>query len=160
MAEKTYCICEKCGKKHTTDLRVLQLYKGLSITLGQIYKWCKEKGIHEFQRSDVSHIMGSISYSRFADIRHFGGLTYNAGPKMIGINMERCEKFFTGESVIPTKIFKNTITGEMEKTEYKHVSEIPHLKKFLDDNGLYKPEYVPGTLFNNKPKSDDDIIDL
>lgn len=160
MAEKNYCTC-KCGHKHCIDLREIALFSGMVLSLAKIYKWCVEKERHEFQRKEINHLLTDGNKSaRFGDWIYFGGLVYRPKPTKKGtwgINLQRCEKFFSKASVIPTRVLKDPITGEIEKFDYKHEDQIPGLHKFLDANGLFDPNYVPRNLFRDT-RGEDDII--
>lgn len=160
--EKNYHTCT-CGHRHCVDKREIALFSGMVISLAKIYKWCVEKNKHEFQRKEINQLITDGNKSaRFGDWIYFGGLVYKTKIKLRGtwgLNMERCEKFFSGQSVIATRVLKDPITGEIEKFDYRHESEIPNLHQFLDENGLYKANYVPTGLFK-KEKSENDIIDI
>lgn len=161
--EKHYCTCEKCGHKHCTDKRQISLYDEMVFTLARIYKWCVEHGRHEFQRKEIKHLLKSENdTANFGDWVYFGGLAYKVPKNGVthgnwGLNLERCEKFFSGGSTIPSKVLKDPITKNIEKFDYRHVDEIPQLHKYLDENGLYNANYVPRNLFKDETGEDDVI---
>lgn len=164
MTEKNYCVC-KCGHKHCIDKRQISLYAEMVTTLARIYKWCVENNKHEFQRKEIKHLLRSENdTANFGDWVYFGGLAYKVKKNGVtlgnwGLNMERCEKFFSGQSVIATKVLKDPITKEVEKFDYKHESDIEGLHKFLNENGLYNPNYVPRNLFKDE-RGEDDVIKI
>lgn len=148
--EKHYCTCATCGHRHTTDLREIAMYKGLAQGLWAAYIWCRQKGTHEFSRRQVNQLMGQVAYSRFVDWVYFGGLVYKQGKGHYGLNMERCEQFFTNKLAIPTRLWKDPITKSIvEKTDYKTIREIPNITEFLDSDHQYIALYkqpAPGAL--------------
>ena len=160
--EINYHTCS-CGHRHIVDDRVVALFSGMVLSLAKIYKWCVEKNKHEFQRKEINDLLTDGNKSaRFGDWIYFGGLVYRPKGALKGtwgINMERCQKFFSGESMIPSKVLKDRITCEIKPFDYKHEKDIPNLHKFLDENGLYKPDYVPKGLFIQET-NEDDIIDI
>lgn len=156
---KNHCICEKCGHNHIVDKREIALFRGMVLSLAHVYKWLKENKRHEFQRKEINHLLTDGNKSaRFGDWVYFGGLAYKGEKKGDwGLNMDRCEKFFCGHSMIPTRVLKDPITKKIEKFDYKHESDIPGLHRFLDENGLYDAKYVSRDLFKDV-KEDDDVI--
>lgn len=136
--------CPCCGR--SVNLREINIYSGMVEILIEIHKWCTEKGIHEFKRKDISHLIkGESATARFGDWVYFGGLIYR--PKgetkggLYGMNMERVEQFLKGEYKIPAIIIKNPLTKEIEKKDYRSIYEIPNLTKYLDDNMQYITRY-------------------
>ena len=106
--------CEKCGQ--CTSEREIALYRGLVTALWRVYKWCRQKGVHEFIRKDVKHLFTNENdTARFGDWVLFGGLVYKKGKGHYGLNLERCNDFFSGELAIPTRLWKNPVTGEIKK---------------------------------------------
>ena len=161
--EKTYCVC-KCGHKHIIDKREIRLFHEMVESLARVYKWCVEKNRKTFRRKEVRHLFKSENESaHFGDWIYFGGMAYHPEGTVKGtwgVNFERCEKFFSGGSVIPTRVLKDPITHEIEKFDYKHESDIPGLHKFLDENGLYNPNYVPRNLFQDTTDDEDGVIKI
>lgn len=167
--EKNYHTCS-CGHRHCVDKREIALFTGMVISLSKIYKWCVEKNKHEFQRKEINNLLTDGNKSaRFGDWIYFGGLVYRpkGGLKGTwGLNLDRCQKFFSGQSVIASKVLKNPITGEIEKFDFRHVTQMPKVYEFLDKNGLYNANYVPQGLFKIGEENNDDgdvtnnIIDL
>lgn len=143
MQEKNYHTCA-CGHKHIIDKREIALYQGMIKSLWSVYRWCKEKDIHEFRMRDVRHLVGQVGYTRFGDWVYFGGLVYKKGKSNYGINVERCEAFFRGESTIPSRVLKDPITKQIEPLDYKTIKSIPEITEFLDKDKLYQARYVPG----------------
>lgn len=158
--QKNYCIC-KCGHKHCIDYREINLYQGLTQALAKIYKWCVENDRNEFSRKEIinHNFLGPSEYSTWASWTRFSGLVYRTKVGHYGINLERCEKFFSGASVIYTKVLIDPVTKKIvDRREAKHESEIPGLHKFLDENGLYNANYVPRNLFVKEEDGDVDLI--
>ena len=134
--------CPECG--HIIDKREINMFKGLATALWQVYKWCKEKGRHEFKMNEVRDMLGRNEYARFGDWVLFGGLVYKNSKAHYGLNMERCAEFFKGTLQIPLSLWKDPITGKVsEKGEYGTIHEIKGLITFLDDDYLYQAQYKP-----------------
>lgn len=141
--------CPTCGQ--SVNKRQISLFKGMVEALFGVYKWCKENNRHEFKKKDIEHLLSKSVQANFAYWRWFGGLAYN--PDNIqghyGLNMERCEDFFTGKLSIPTVLLKNPLEEDdkIEKFEYKYISEIPHLSSFLDENKNFIAQYMGSVEF-------------
>lgn len=132
--------CPECG--HIISERQIALYRGLVNVLWRVFKWCEEKEVHEFTRKDIKHLFTNENdTARFGDWVMFGGLVYKGGKAKYGLNMERCNEFFKGEYKIPTAIWKNPITGELRKEDYKSIKEIPKLVDMLDTDMQYVARY-------------------
>lgn len=157
--EKNYCTC-KCGHKHIVDKREIALFDGMGEALARVYKWCKEKGRHEFQRKEIEHLLLDVNQkARFGDWVFFGGLAYKGEKKGDwGINMKECEKFFCNKKMIATRILKDPITKQIEKFDYKYMKDIPKLYEYLDENKLYDPNYEPRNLFEDDDEDKPIII--
>lgn len=137
--------CPTCGQ--SVNKRAIQLYSGMVKILMRVHKWCVEKGVHEFRRKDISHLLsGDSERARFSDWILFGGLIYRPeGEKKggyYGMNMERVQAFLAGHLEIPTVILKDPLTGELEMTEKKTIYQIPNLTDFLDENQQYVAQYT------------------
>lgn len=131
--------CPHCG--HRIDKRQIVLFSSLVKALWHIYKVCKERGIHEFKMSQIRHLLGKNEYARFGDWVMFGGLVYKVEKAHYGLNMKRCAGFFSCKDKIPTVIWKDGLTGELTKENYKDVMSIPKLKDFLDADDMYVANY-------------------
>ena len=136
--------CPHCGQ--VIDKREIALYKGLVEALAEVYKWNREKGVHEFKMRDIRHLIGQVNYARFGDWVFFGGLVYKNEKAHYGLNMERCREFFAGRSTIPTRVWKDPMTGEIEKCDYRTVRDIPGVVEFLNEKGLYEAKYTAAQL--------------
>lgn len=160
--ERVACVCPTCGRKHFNEKREIALYKGMLTSLVRIYKWLKEKDRDTFKRHEINHLFNTGNeFSRFGDWKHFGGLAEKSDGGTWKLNMERCRLFFSGQTVIPTKVLKDPISGKIvDKYDYRNASEIPDLYKFLDENQLYVPKYEPGSLFGPRKRSDDDVLEI
>ena|SRR3990167_3734234 len=133
--------CPTCG--HNVDKREILLYRGLVGALSRVYGFSISQGKHEFAMKEIRHLLGRNEYARFGDWVMFGGLVYKKEKASYGLNVERCKEFFQGKLAVPTKIWKDPVTGELEKLESKLIYEIPKLFAMLDSTGLYWPEYKP-----------------
>jgi hypothetical protein len=131
--------CQYCH--HIIDKREIAMFAGLVKALWKVYTWCQEKGIHEFKMNQVREMLGRNEYARFGDWVLFGGLVYKTGKAYYGLNMERCDKFFANELEIPSKIWKDPITGELEKVDYRRVTGMPKLLQFLNQDMEYQAKY-------------------
>lgn len=132
--------CPTCG--HIIDKREIALYGGLVQSLWKVYRWCVEKERHEFEMKDIRDFLGQINYTRFGDWVMFGGLVYKTGKAHYGLNMERCDEFFKNKLAIPSRIWKDPMTKELTKVDYKFAKEIPGLTKFLNEDGMYRARYA------------------
>lgn len=128
--------------------REIALFEGMAEALWRIFRWCEDKGIHEFSRKDVKHLLRTESESaRFGDWVWFGGLVYKRGKGRYGLNMERCDRFFRGRYQIPLRIFKKTY--KMPKTwQYRTegvgtINEIPALTRLIGSDGEFRARYRP-----------------
>jgi len=131
--------CPHCGS--IISRREISIYRGLIFALAKVYKTCKKDGTHEFEMKDIKHLLGHNNYARFGDLVMFGGLVYKRGRAKYGLNMERCEDFFAGRTTMPTRILKDPVSKQIEVIEYKDITGIDDLVKFLDESGLYAPKY-------------------
>ncbi len=132
--------CPTCGR--AINQRVIVLFSGMVKSLFKVWQWCGEKGVHEFQRKEIKHLFKTENeVARFGDWVWFGGLIYKTGKGHYGFNIERTEKFFAGELEIPTKIYKDPLSGENEKADYRTIKGIPHLVDFLDENQEFIAKY-------------------
>lgn len=143
--KRTGEVCPHCGQTIPAEWREIKLYKGIYRCLYDVFKWAQEKGIHEFAIRDIRGIIGTVAYTKFSDLILFGGIVYRPRtperkPRKgwYGLNMERLALFFIGQYEIPTVIFKNNTTGELEKEDYRRFYDIPELRDFLDEDGQYK----------------------
>lgn len=135
--EKRRCLA--CG--HIIERRQIALYSGLVYTLWRVFEWCKQKGRHEFQTKDIKHFFNLNSSARFGDLVMFGGLVYKDKKAHYGLNMARCEEFFAGRYKIPEWVLKDPITGNITQGPDITLSEVPHLDKFLNQDGEFRASY-------------------
>jgi len=132
--------CQYCG--HIIDKREIALFDGMVYALWRVFEWCSQKEIHEFCRKDIEHcLIGGNEKARFGDWVMFGGLVYKRAKGHYGLNMERCDNFFSNKLKIPSRIWKDPITGGLDMVDYKTMREIPGLVEFLDNDGSYKARY-------------------
>ena len=151
---KETCICPTCGKGHTISNRPIPMTRGKAMALNRIFRWCHEKGRHEFQISEIDHLLGKSSYANMSTLIHFGGLVYRPsksvdkayfGSGWYGLNMERCAKFFNNDYAIPKIVYRDMVTGEYMHDENDKVlfNKIPNIQKFIDKEGHFVVEYQP-----------------
>lgn len=134
------CECPTCGR--SINKREIALFSGMVKALFKVWKWCQEKRVHEFQRKEIKHLFRTENeVARFGDWVWFGGLIYKHGKGRYGFNIERTKKFFAGELEIPIRIYKDPLSGEIEKADYRTIKGIPHLIEFLDENNEYIAQY-------------------
>lgn len=135
--------CPHCGQ--IVDEREIGLFSGMVYALKRIFEWCESTGKYEFQRKEVKHLLKSDNeIARFGDWILFGGLVYRPvglGKGHYGINQERTRSFFANEYEIPTRLWKNPITGQISKSEVGTIDSIPTLKKFLNENWEFVARY-------------------
>ncbi len=132
--------CQYCG--HIIDKREIALFDGMVYALWRVFEWCLQKDIHEFDRKDIEQfLIGGNEKARFGDWVMFGGLVYKRAKGKYGINIERCNDFFANRLAIPSRIWKDPITGGLDMVDYKKMREIPGLVEFLDENKNYKARY-------------------
>jgi len=137
--------CPTCG--HILSERQIALYSGLVSALLRVFRWCEEKGKHEFTRREVKHLfLNENDTARFGDWVMFGGLVYKVGKAHYGLNMERCNQFFAGKYEIPISIWKNPITGELRKEEYRSIEKIPSILHLLNEDKQYIARYRNGNV--------------
>lgn len=124
--------CPTCGQ--SVNKRQIPFYKGMVDALWNVFQWCEKNGRHEFKKSEVKHLMDDVAISVFAYWRWFGGLVYNPdGVKgHYGLNMKRCEDFFAGRLAIPTEVWSDPLTHEIEANNPQTIEKIPTLGQFLD----------------------------
>lgn len=134
--------CPTCGQ--IISKRKIALYRGMVYSLSKVYKWCVENNTHNFTRKQIKHLFKSENETaRFGDWVMFGGLLYKPeGRRGIwGMNMQRTTNFLNGDYSIPTVIWKDPVTKQLTKEDYRFIREIPGLSRFLDEDGFYIVEY-------------------
>lgn len=140
--KKTRECCKECGRSIARYAR--QIDRQHVRSLWEVYKWCKVKGVHEFKLSEVKHLFGQQGYTKFAYLVHGGGMVYRHSQADYGLHMDRVQEFFANKLAIPTKIWKSPLKDvDPILDEYRVLHEIPDIKQFLDDKGLYQVEYHP-----------------
>ena len=139
MSEKNRC--PNCG--HIIDKREIALFNGMREALARVLKWCVEKKVHEFKRKDIEHLLlDGNQKARFGDWVYFGGLVYKRGKGKYGLVINRCDDFFRNKISIPSRVWKDPITKEIIKVDYKFARDIPGLARFLGEDGFYKARYA------------------
>jgi hypothetical protein len=132
--------CEHCGHL-ITGPRIISLYKGLLTALFDVFKWCEEKGKHEFEMAEVKHFLGKNEYARFGDLVMFSGLVYKRGKGNYGLHMVRCGAFFSGDEPITIEVEKDPRTGLITPKRFAKINQIPSLVSFLDENWRFVAKY-------------------
>lgn len=133
--------CPFCNR-NITD-REESIYRELMESLYRVYRWCGERGVHEFEMKDIRHLLGQVNYTRFGNLHHYGGIIYRpekSGKKSsgkFGINMERAREFFRNERDIPVKRVVSLVTGETVAETRVFMRDIPGLSQFMDEDGNY-----------------------
>lgn len=139
--EKPRECCPTCNRSISRYAR--QIDKQHVKSLWHVYKWCMQKGVHEFQLKEVKHLFSQQGYTKFAYLVHGGGLLYRTEQAHYGLNLERCQEFFNDKLEIPTKVWKSPIKDVAPVLdEYRTLSGIPDIQEFLDEKGLYQVEYL------------------
>jgi hypothetical protein len=148
MATVNRQVCPHCGQ--TINKREIALFSGMVKALFKVWQWCEEKGVHEFQRKDIKHLFKTENeVARFGDWVWFGGIVYKNGKGHYGFNVERIKKFFAGQLEIPVRIYKDPLSDEIIKSDYRTIKGIPHLVEFLDENNEFIARY--GGFFPDSP---------
>ena len=115
--------CPTCGQ--SVNEREISLFKGVVVTLYEVWQWCEAKNVHEFSRKDIKHLIRSDGQiARFGDWVFFGGLVYKTSKAHYGLNIPRVRDFFAGQLRIPTSVFKNPMTDELRMAKYRTVDDI------------------------------------
>ncbi len=139
--------CPHCGQ--VISKRKITLLKDMVEALKDIYKWCAINNTHEFTRKDIKHLLKTDNQiARFGDWVYFGGIIYKKEKGIWGINMQRANDFLKGKIVIHTVAIKNPLNGEVELSEYKKIWQVKGLETFLDEQGIFIPEYVNQNKLN------------
>lgn len=140
--------CPNCGR--ILEKREIAIFDGMLKSLWNVFKWCLEKEKHEFDRKEIEEfLVGGNQKARFGDWVLFGGLVYRPEVKPgkikkghFGLNIERCDQFFKNKLSIPSRLWKDPITDEIDKVDYRFAREIPGLIELLDEDGFYKARYA------------------
>lgn len=132
--------CPTCGQ--SVGEREIVLYQGLVVALARVYRWLLDRRDgYRFTMREVRHLLSTSEYARFGDWVLFGGLVFKERKAHYGLNLERCRDFFEGRLAIPIRLWKNPMTGEIEKSETRTVGEIPRLLEMLNEEGLFVTRY-------------------
>lgn len=141
MAKAKIEICECCGQK-IRQARIIKVDKGMVAALGIAFKFCRDKGIHEFKMRDIREMLSHTQYCTFNNwIRISSGMVYSAGIRVYGLNMERIEKFFKGEWTVHD-VTIDPITREQKNGVEMKITEVKGVLEFLDENDVYQVDYV------------------
>jgi len=134
--------CPTCGQ--TINEREIVLFSGMVEALWIVFRRCEDRGKYTFTRKEIKHLLsGDNQRARFGDWIMFGGIVYRPGGIRghYGIDREKAIKFFANELQIPTRIWKNPVTKETTKEDYKYLEEIKNISSFLDSNREFIVEY-------------------
>lgn len=139
--------CPVCNGR--IEDRNVAIYQELISDLYRIYCWLGKNRRHEFNIKDIREKLSKNNYARFGDLVRFGGIVYKfkdpEGKHLkgrYGIHMKRAREFFAGKREIPVQITLNQITNEIIDSKYVTVKDIPSLKTYIDQNGLYDFEKI------------------
>lgn len=132
-------VCTQCGQN--VSIRELNLYSGMVMSLIRIEKWCNEKGVHEFIRKDIEHLLEKNEKARFGDWVYFGGIIYSRGKGKWGINLPRAEQFLNGQLEIYTRAEINPLNKDVQLFDKRTVHGIKNLKEFLDNDNYFQAKY-------------------
>lgn len=143
------CICQACGYVHKEAMaqRTIHFSKTLAFALRNVYKWCREKEVHEFHIRDVRDLMDKTAYTKFSDLVHLGGMVYrpereDGSRGWYGINVQRAGSFFAGKYKVPKRVFKDAKTGVYSPDgDDVTIDLLPHMADLLDANLDYVPTY-------------------
>ncbi len=137
--------CPFCNS-HIED-RIESIYAELIHALYLVKGWCEAKGVHEFTMKEVRHLLGQINYTRFGNLVHYGGVVYPIKAEKnkrrrghFGINLTRANEVFANTRAFPMSKKIDMITGEVIEETRVYVRDIPALAKFIDPEGVYRPE--------------------
>lgn len=123
----------------------------LVVALIKVFKWCENRGVHEFTMKDVRELLGEVSYTKFSDWVYFGGLVYKNKRAHYGLNRERVIDFITGKSKIQTLAIKDPLTKEITYEDYRTINEVANLAEHLDAEGEFIARYRGNVdLFGNR----------
>lgn len=133
--------CPTCGQNISE--REIALYRGLVVALWKVFNFLGEKGSgYKFSRKEIKHLFTEEGETaRFGDWVFFGGLVFKYAKGQYGLNIERCESFFRGEYEIPIRVWKNPVTGEIKREDYRTIHKIPKLIECLNEDGSYNARY-------------------
>lgn len=133
--------CPHCGS--IVSPREIALYRGLIVALYRVYKFVQNRGQgYRFTRKEVKGLFKNENdTARFGDLVFFGGLVFKEGKAHYGLNLDRCEQFFQDKLAIPTRVWKNPVTGDVKKEDYKTLKQIPSIMDKLDAEGFYIVNY-------------------
>ena len=141
--------CPTCGQ--SVNERQIALFSGMVRALVSVWKHCNEKNRFEFERKEVKHLFKNENeVARFGDWVLFGGLIYKHQKGHYGFNRERTSEFLAGRLEIPTTLWKNPLTKEIRKEDYKKIHQIKNLKDFLDQNQEFITQYREPTIMDYK----------
>lgn len=123
---------------------MIKVDKSMVHALILAFKWCKEKGRHEFKMGEIRHLLDHSQYCNFNNwIRISSGLVYPGPEKRIyGLNMERIEAFMKDEYLVHD-VTIDQITRVQVKGPGYVMSKVRGVIKLLDEKGVYQVEYRP-----------------
>jgi hypothetical protein len=116
--------------------------------LWELARWCRSKGRHEFDVSEVKDLLDKTQYANLNHLDRFAGIVYRPinpktrkpyTSKWYGIHTQRADEFFRRERKAPIQITYNRFTGERMAVTEGYVNEFPKIKEFLDADGSYDP---------------------
>lgn len=140
-----------CGHVHTISLQSVTITKQMVGAMIDVFKWCEEKGIHEFKRKEISHITlrhGSHVNSNWGYVSWLTGIFYHPDGKKgsWGIHRGRMIEFMHGirkicvsATIDPTKPKGDPNRKKMIR--YATINQIPNISELLDAEGDFIVKY-------------------
>jgi len=122
----------------------VSLYSGLVKTFKEMFDWAQANDKMSFTRKEVSdfvEIKNSES-SRLGDLALFG-FCFIPKKALYVPDKHFCEDFFAGRVPVFTKVVRVKGTGKiLSRSIPKYFREIVNITELLDDEGIYKTNYV------------------
>jgi len=135
-------LCSQCGQPIKDDWAEIVISSPLVQAIWKVYKWADEKNRTEFKMGDIKHLLDKTQYATWNNIPKVAQSIISSEKKgEYKIDLEWCDKFFKGEVTIPVTAWRHGITKETRPDKLAHVSEIPSLYEFLDQDGEYIARY-------------------
>ena len=135
-------ICPQCQQPIKDDWREIAITNQLLQAIWKVYKWSEEKGKTEFKMGDIGHLLDTKQYATFNNVAKVAPAIISSEKKgEYKIDLEWCDKFFKGEVAIPVTAWRHGITKETRPDKLAHISEVPALTEFLDQDGDYIARY-------------------
>lgn len=138
-------LCTHCGQPIKDDWAEIVISSPLIQAIWKVYKWAREKEETEYRKfkmGDIKHLLDKTQYATWNNIPKVAPSLVSSDTKgEYVISLEWCDKFFKGEIAIPITAWRHGITKETRPDKLAHISEIPSLYEFLDQDGDYIARY-------------------